>query len=204
MASLSSTLTPKKTIHPIEAVGIGASLGGPQALIVILSQLSSDFPVPIFLVQHISYGFVEEFVKWLSCFTPLKVQLAQDQTIAYPGHVYIAPDNYQMEVAKGNLIQLVDSPGNKGIKPSIGHLFQSMAETYGPHSIGVLLTGMGNDGAEELLTMKKQGAITIAQDRESSLMFGMPHEAILIGAADYVIPLQEIAGTLKQLVEIHG
>lgn len=200
-----SDLQDKKKILPsaarIEAIAIGASLGGPQALSTILSQLPSTFPTPIFIVQHISEGFTEGFVNWIKPHLKLEIQLAKHQEQAQPGHVYVAPDDCHLEVSPQREMLLIDAPPEGGARPSVAHLFRSMAHAYGPHGIGVLLTGMGRDGVEDLLLMRKKGAITIAQDQASSLIFGMPKEAILIGAAQHIIPLQEMASTLSFLVK---
>lgn len=190
----------KKWLGVPEAIGIGSSLGGPQALQLILSEMPSFFPIPIFIVQHISSGFTKGFVDWLADHSPLKVHIAEHLAVAQPGHIYVAPDNKHMGVSKGNVINLVDSFESNKLRPSVGHLFRSMAETYGPNSIGVILTGMGKDGSEELLLMKKKGAMTIAQDKDGCIMFGMPKEAISIGAASLIVPLSEIAHTLTLLV----
>ncbi len=185
---------------PIEAIAIGASLGGPQALSTILTQLPSSFPVPIFIVQHISQGFTEGFVDWIRPHIRLPIQVARHQEKAKAGHVYIAPDGFHLEVAPEGETCLVDAAPEGGARPSVGRLFRSMAYAYGPQGVGVILTGMGRDGVEDLLLMKQKGAVTIAQDQESALVFGMPKEAILIGATQYVIPLQEMASTLSFLV----
>lgn len=194
----------KPSSTKIEAVGIGASLGGPQALRTIFSELPNSFPVPIYLVQHISTGFIQGFVDWLNEISQLNIKVAKNYEEGLPGYVYVAPDNYHMEVVKPNVIKLVQGDSTDSLKPSVAHLFSSMAKTFGSHSIGVILTGMGHDGAEQLLEMKEQGAITIAQDQESSLIFGMPKEAILLGAATRVTPLSQIAEMLIRLLQIQS
>lgn len=190
---------PKEKHAEIKAIAIGASLGGPLAICEILKALPHEFPVPLFIVQHIAAGFTEGFVKWLQEYCKLPVYLAKDKELAKPGCVYVAADSLQMEIKKGNVISLADHAESK-LQPSVGHLFKSMAETYGPAGVGVILTGMGKDGARELLLMKQKGAYTIAQDEESCLMYGMPKEAILLGAAKHILPVQKIARTLMYLV----
>lgn len=182
----------------IKAVGIGASLGGPLAISQILSELPPSFPVPIFIVQHMALGFAEGFAKWLQQKTPLKVVLAKDKEQAIPGFVYIGADNCQLEVQKGGFISLKPNPEKS--QASIGRLFQSMASCYGSHAAGVILTGMGRDGAMELLQMKQKGAYTIAQDEASCVMYGIPKEAVLLGAARRILPLDKIAHFLTCLV----
>lgn len=189
----------------IKAIGIGASLGGPLAIAQILENLPSSFPVPLFIVQHIAAGFSKDFIRWLQERSALRICIAKDGEIAQPGCVYVAADKCQMEIKHGNLISLDHNPTSE-IQPSVGHLFKSLALTYGPHCIGVILTGMGRDGAAELLLMKQKGAYTIAQNEESCLMFGMPKEAIAIEAASQILPLNEIAHSLISLVsnkELH-
>lgn len=185
----------------IEVVGIGTSLGGPQALSVILSQLSPQFPIPIFIVQHIAIGFTEGLASWLQKFTQIPVKIPKNGDDARPGVIYVAPEKCHMEILKGNKIHL-DYTVTKDIQPSVDRLFASLAANYGPKSVGVILTGMGRDGARELLTMKQKGAFTIAQDQESCIMFGMPREAIALGAAKKIVPLGQIAEVLNKLVGI--
>lgn len=187
----------------IEAVVIGASLGGPAALMCILPLLNPSFPVPIFIVQHIVPGFTSGLATWLQSYTNLAVVIPKNGEIAKPGYCYLAPDNCHMIISKGNIIHLEESSA-KGIQPSVGRLFKSAAETYGKKCIGVILTGMGKDGANELLLMKEKGAYTIAQDEKSCVMFGMPAEAIKLGAVSKVLPLEQIPITLNYLVDKEG
>lgn len=182
----------------IKAVGIGASLGGPLAIAKILENLPANLPVPIFIVQHISEGFTEDFIRWLQERSKLRIFSAKNGTIAQAGCVYVAVESCHMEIKHGGCITL-DYSQSLGIRPSVGRLFRSLAETYGPHCIGIILTGMGGDGAEEMLLMKQKGAYTIAQDQESCLMFGMPKEAIQLGAAQKILPLDRIAQALIDL-----
>lgn len=184
--------------HHISAIAIGASLGGPIAVEKILSQLPADFPVPIFLVQHISKGFTKGFAVWLQKTSKLSIKLANNGEHALPGYVYIAPDGATMTIQAGNMIS-ISNDDKMHLQPSVGKLFQSIAQIHGPHAIGVLLTGMGKDGAAELLQMRKKGAFTIAQDEESCVIFGMPKEAIKIGAAKQILHLDQIAETLQRL-----
>lgn len=182
-----------------ECIAIGTSIGGPAALMNILSQLKHPFPVPIFIVQHIIPGFTEGLADWLQEHSKLDIVLPKDGMKAKPGTCYLAPDNYHMEVRKGNVIALIDAAGDP-IKPSASRLFKSIAEIYGKKAIGLILTGMGKDGANELLLMKKKGAYTIAQDEKSCVVFGMPAEAIRLGAACTVLPLDQIPFILNDLI----
>lgn len=187
---------------PIDAVGIGASVGGPQALHAILSNLPALFPVPILVVQQISAGFTKGLVDWLAKSCPLKIKLASQGEMAVPGYIYVAPDNYHLEVARGRLLQLTTSSPEQGFRPSIGHLFQSMAKNLGARSVGILLSGRGTDGIEGLLAIKQQGGITIVQDEETSVLFDKPQKAIQAGAAKQIIPLSQIPRTLLSLVKV--
>lgn len=186
------------------AVAIGSSLGGPPALATILSELPASFPVPIFIVQHIAIGFAQGLADWLNTQTKLSVKIAVDHEKARPGWIYLGPEKYHMEISSDNVINFVEPTKEEKLFPSVAHLFYSMAHAHGPHGVGVILTGMGKDGAAELLIMKKNGAFTIAQDEEGCIMFGMPKEAIELQAARRVVPLPKIATLLKQLVQNRG
>jgi len=188
------------TSPKIEAVAIGASIGGPQALSVILSKLPATFPVPIFVVQHISGGFIQGLVNWLNESTPLTVRLAIDGEKAIPGYVYVAPDKTQMEILEKNVIKLTEDKSETQPAPAISNLFRSMANIYGAKGVGILLTGVGKDGAEDLLAMKQKGALTIVQNEESCVMFDMPRQAIQLGAAERIEPLNLIPLTLTTLI----
>jgi two-component system chemotaxis response regulator CheB len=183
-------------------VGIGASTGGPPVLQTILSSLSKDFPAPILIVQHIARGFLPGLVEWLNQTTGWQVHLAAHGTCPLPGHAYLAPDDFQMGVSAAGRILLTREEPESGLRPAVAYLFRSLAEVCGPNALGVLLTGMGKDGAAELKLMKDRGATTIAQDRESSVVHGMPAEAIQLGGATFVLPADKIGDTLATLA--HG
>ena len=190
----------KRTAADIHVVAIGASTGGPLALKTILSGLERGFPVPVLVVQHITAGFLQGFVDWLNQASGLPIHVATHGERILPGNVYIAPDGLQMAVEKhGRIVLTKDLPQNS-LRPSVSYLFRSVAEAFGQNTVGVLLTGMGRDGAEELNLMKAKGAITIAQDKASSVVHGMPGEAAKLGAAVYVLPLDRIAPALSSLV----
>lgn len=184
----------------VNIVAIGASTGGPPVIAKILSELPREFLVPVLIVQHMAEGFIHGFAEWLGQTSPLPVHVAFDGGIIRPGHVYIAPDGVQMKMdATGRICCTRDGPEN-GLRPSVSYLFRSIAEVYGPNAIGVLLTGMGKDGAAELKLMQEKGAVTIAQNEESSAVYGMPGEADRLGAARYVLPPGKIAAVLASLV----
>lgn len=184
----------------IKLVGIGASTGGPLALQTILSGLPKDFPAPVLVVQHIAHGFLPGMAEWLNQTTSLQIHIASYGTTPLPGHVYLAPDDFHMGIGTGgNIILTREAPENH-LRPAVSFLFRSLAEAYGPNALGVLLTGMGKDGAEELKAMMAKGAVTIAQDQESSVVHGMPGVAIALGAATQVLPADKIADALIALV----
>lgn len=190
-----------KTSHTgIKVIGIGASTGGPPILQTILGSLPKDFSAPILIVQHIARGFLSALVEWLNDTTGLQVHAASHDTLPLPGHAYLAPDDLHMGLSRRGRILLTRQESENGLRPAVSFLFRSLADVCGPDSLGVLLSGMGKDGAAELKLMKDQGATTIAQDRESSVVHGMPGEAIVLGGATYVLPADKIADTLVTLV----
>jgi two-component system chemotaxis response regulator CheB len=190
-----------KAASGIRVVAIGASTGGPPVLKEILSRLGKDFPLPLLIVQHIASGFVGGFAQWLSGASDIPVRIASHGELPLPGHGYMAPDGFHLGLSEGLRIALSDDPPEcNGLRPSVAYLFRSVATTVGPRAVGILLTGMGRDGAEELKLMKDRGAITIAQDEESSVVHGMPGEAIKLGAAMYVLSPEGIAAMLATMV----
>ncbi len=182
-----------------QLVAIGASTGGPQTLQAILSALPASFPCPILCVQHISHGFLEGLVEWLARSCRLGVRVAQDGEEARAGTIYFAPHDRHLEIGAGNCLLHSPAPPIDGHRPSASALFGSVARCLGPRAVGVLLTGMGSDGAAGLLEMARRGAATIAQDEASSVIFGMPRQAIELGAAQYVLPLDQVAPALERL-----
>ena len=183
----------------VRIVAIGASTGGPPALQTILAALPKDFPVPLLIVQHITAGFVRGFVEWLAQSATLPVHVATHGELVLPGHVYIAPDECQMKVERGGKIALTKDAPENGLRPSVSYLFRSVAQVYGCDAVAGLLTGMGRDGAEELRVLKEKGAVTFAQDKDSSVVHGMPGEAIRLDAAMLVLPPEKIAAVLTSL-----
>ncbi|WP_459916152.1 chemotaxis-specific protein-glutamate methyltransferase CheB [Desulfocicer niacini] len=182
-------------------VAIGTSTGGPPALKTILETLPVTFPVPIVVVQHITKGFTVGLAKWLNDTIALAVKVAQNKEPLKEGTVYIAPDDAHFEISRDGRVVLSDEPPLDGHRPSVTALFNSVAHHRGASAIGVLLTGMGRDGADGLDTMHRKGAYTIAQDEESSVVFGMPGEAVALGAARDILPLNHIGLKLRRLVE---
>lgn len=184
----------------IRVVAVGASTGGPPVIHAILKELPSTFSAPILLVQHITAGFTAGFVDWLDRSCELTVRQASHGVTALAGCVYVAPDNRHMTIdSEGRILTTTDTT-QKGIVPSVACLFRSVAQTFGEKAVGVLLTGMGRDGAEDLKLMRQKGAVTIAQDEETSVVYGMPCEAVKLGAAMHSLPPDQIAKMLKKLV----
>lgn len=181
----------------IKVVAIGASTGGPPVIQKILSELPKGFPLPVLIVQHMAAGFIQGFAEWLSQTSPLPVHVAVNGSRILPGHVYLAPEGIQMKVDTNGRLACVDDTPENGLRPSVSYLFRSVADVFGKNAVGVLLTGMGKDGADELKLMKEKGAFTIAQDEESSVVFGMPGEAVKLNAARYVLPPERIAEILS-------
>lgn len=185
----------------IRIVAIGASTGGPLVLQSILSRLPEDFAAPILIVQHIAPGFVRGLANWLRTSTKLAVHIPDHTEPVFPGRVYLAPDASHMEIGGDGRIALSPVAQRNGSGPSVSRLFASVAARYGKHAIGVLLTGMGKDGAAELGLMKQSGALTIVQDRQSSVVYGMPGEAVSLGAACFELTPEDIAVALRRAVE---
>lgn len=180
-------------------VAMGASTGGPQALDAILRELPGEFPAPIICVQHISEGFLAGMVDWLAGRCRLKVRIAASGQSALPGTVYFPPERRHLEITGSGRFALSSGPPVDGHIPSVTVLFRSVAAAYGTKAVGVLLSGMGRDGAEGLLAMAQAGAETIAQDKATSIVFGMPKEAIELGAAKHILPLPALARKIVSL-----
>ena len=177
-------------------VAIGASTGGPKAIVDILQSLPRDFQLPILIVTHISEAFSAGFVDWLSANSPLPVRMArQDDLVQGPG-VLVAPSERHM-ILNGTRLQLTQDVPRHSCRPSVDVLFDSLARHSGRNAIGILLTGMGRDGADGLLAIRRAGGVTVAQDEASSVIFGMPGEAVRLGAAAHVLPPAGIGAFLR-------
>lgn len=179
--------------HVSKIVAIASSTGGPKVLAKILGMLPGDLNTSILLVQHIAEGFSQSLVDWLDGVSSIKVKLAQLGDMIEPGMVYIAPAGQHLEVPKKGVLNLTDNPPEDGQRPSANHLLRSVAKTYGRNSLGIILTGMGQDGAQGMNELKKAGARTIAQNEESCVVFGMPKVAIDMGVIDKILPIEKIA-----------
>lgn len=187
---------------PNKIVAIGVSTGGPQALEYVLSQLPGDFPGTIAVVQHMPDGFTEMFARRLDEISPLRVKEAQSGDMLLPGRVLICPGNRHLRVRRlplGDIAVLSDEPRVNGHRPSVDVLLKSVAEEFGNSAIGVIMTGMGDDGAEGLGAIKREGGMTIAQSEESCVVYGMPKVAIERGYAVRVVALDVMGSTLQAL-----
>lgn len=181
-------------------IAIGASTGGPKALLQLLRGLAAAPRARILLVQHIAKGFASGLAAWLDRESPFVVRLAQAGDRPQPGVVLLAPPNQHMALQGGRIV-LSDGPPRHACRPSVDVLFESLALAAPPLAVGVLLTGMGRDGAAGLLALRRQGAPTIVQDQASSVIFGMPKAAIALGAAQQTLPLAKIPAALLRLLD---
>ncbi len=179
-------------------VAIGSSTGGPSALLGILGRLPAGLPVPIVVAQHIADGFIPGLVSWLNAGSQLRVSAAAEGETVLPGVAYIAPTGLNLSM-DGVTMRLGEPFAGQLYVPSADTLFDSVARSVGRSAIGVILTGMGADGALGLKAMHDAGAATIAQDEESSTVYGMPRAAAELGAADDILPIERIASRIEQL-----
>jgi len=182
----------------INCIVLASSTGGPMALCQLCSGLPENFPVPILLVQHNTSGFDKGFVQWLDGYARLKVQLAESGIFPSKGNVYVAPTDKHLVIGELGIALDHSEPVNNQ-KPAADILFKSAALQYGSSLVSVVLTGMGNDGAEGTKYVKNSGGITIAQDEASSMIYGMPGAAAETGCVDMILPLNEIASKLVSL-----
>ena len=181
--------------NPIQIIAIGASTGGTEALLAVLEKLPDNLP-PIVITQHMPPVFTNMYAERLDRLCKMEVREAKDQDKLYPGLCLIAPGGLQMQVIKdreGLRVSCAEGEKVSGHCPSIDYLFSSVARECASHAVGVLLTGMGRDGANGLLAMHEKGAYTLGQDEESSVVYGMPMEAYKLGAVDKQGNLEQIA-----------
>lgn len=181
-------------------VAIAASLGGPKALAEVLADLPQDFPAPVVICQHITPGFSDDLARWLAQETGHRVHEATDGQRLVKSEFFVAPSHLHLIVSPSGLLRLDDNPPLGGFKPSCDLLLRSVAQSFSKRAIGVVLTGMGRDGARGLQEIRKAGGHTIAQDKASSVVFGMPGEAVALGAAEQVLPLDDIGAQLVRWV----
>lgn len=192
----------RRRITP-ELIAIGASTGGPSALSRLLAALPADLPVPVLVVQHMPHEFIPGLARWLDKVSPLQVQVAANGHELKPGVVHLSPGSAHLTVIRrgGTLVlQLLREKGDYRYQPSVDVLFGSVARACGSAAIGVVMTGMGDDGARGLLAMRDAGAYTLAQNEASSTVFGMPAAAVERGAAERVVALDDLPAAILKLI----
>ena len=203
---LKTVLAQYSRISTEKLIAIGASTGGTEAIREVISRLSADSPA-VLITQHMPPGFTRSFAARLNALCRLAVSEAQDGERALPGHAYIAPGDRHMKLVRSGanyMISLDDGPPVNRHRPSVDVLFRSVAAVAGQNALGVMLTGMGKDGAGAMLEMKQVGAFNVAQDEASCIVFGMPKEAIAVGAVDEVLPVTQIAERLQSRLAESG
>lgn len=189
---------PSKVPRIAEVVAIGASTGGPAALAQLLARLPADFAAPILVVQHLARGFEAGLTAWLDGVSPLAVRLAEDGDELVPGRVLIAPHDVHLGVSRGRRVVLEESDPIGRHRPSATHLFRSVGDAFGSGSLGVILTGMGDDGVAGLGNLRRAGGHVLAQDKSSCVVYGMPGAAVAAGVVDEVVPLGMLPETIDR------
>jgi two-component system chemotaxis response regulator CheB len=184
---------------PRSIVAIAVSTGGPAALQAILSPLPANLPATLLVVQHISQGFVHSLARSMNLVTSLRVRVAEDGERLATGTVYLAPDGYHMGV-DAQSIALSSAPPIGGFKPSGTHLFRSVARTFGSKVLALILTGMGEDGVAGLEEVQREGGLVIAQNEETSIVYGMPRAAVERGFAHEVLPIEQVAARIQEVI----
>jgi two-component system chemotaxis response regulator CheB len=184
----------------VDVVGMAASTGGPPAFAQVLGGLPRDLPIPLLLAQHIASGFSAGLVRWFASICNLRVVIAREGDLPLPGTVYLAPDGCDLEIDGDGRVHV---PRSSGLHcPSGSKLLASLARVYGSRAAGFVLTGMGDDGAQGLLELKRAGGATYAQDEQTSVVFGMPQAAHACGAARALLPLESIAPAILELCRV--
>ena len=182
-----------------KVIAIGASAGGPQVIQSILKKLPKNIPVPVLIVQHIDTHFAAGYVDWLNTTSNLPVHIASNGEVMLPGHVYLPPGDHHLGLQREGIIAVSKNPPEKGLRPAVSYLFRNVNQVYGKHAVCIMLSGMGVDGAIELKMLCDSGALTIVQDAQTALVYGMPGEAIRLGGAVKVLTPGEIE---KEIVQI--
>ncbi len=198
-------LKPDRQPAPPQIIAIGISTGGPNALRQVFAEISENMEVPIVVVQHMPAGFTREFANSLDKICSLEVKEAEEGDLIKPGRILIAPGNKHLKVEKKRLAavaHVLDGENVNGHKPSAGVLFNSVAEQYGNAALAIIMTGMGRDGSREIGEVFKEGSVTLAQDEESSVVFGMPRVAIEHDYISQVVSLNEMAAAINKLAGV--
>ncbi len=202
-----AVITAERNPGPIDVVAIGISTGGPNALREVFAKIDPKFSRPILVVQHMPAGFTKEFAASLDRICPIDVKEAEDGDLIHPGQIYIAPGDFHIKVEKStlcNVIRLSKEDQRNGHRPSADVLFESVAKIYRNRALGVIMTGMGRDGAAQLTEMRKQGAWTLGQDEKSAIVYGMPKVAWEMGAVQRQVSLSNMADEINKLVRDHA
>ncbi|MCK9170200.1 MAG: chemotaxis response regulator protein-glutamate methylesterase [Treponema sp.] len=202
-----AVIAPLREGGRIEIIALGISTGGPNALRDVFKMIDPHMKQPVLVVQHMPAGFTAEFANSLDRICPLTVTEAKDGEPVESGHIYIAPGNYHIYVEKkisGAFVRLSQDPPRNGHRPSADYLFESVAKNYLNHALGVIMTGMGRDGAAELAEMRRQGAWTLGQDEASAIVYGMPKVAWEMGAVQRQVPLMQMADAISALAREHA
>ena len=195
-------IVPLREPGQIELIAIGISTGGPNALREVFANISGDIKQPILVVQHMPAGFTAEFANSLDHICPLEVKEAQDGDLLKPGRILIAPGSHHIIVERKKLaciVRVIDTEPRNGHRPSVDVLFESVAQVFQNHALGIIMTGMGRDGAAQLAEMRKQGARTLGQDEKSSIVYGMPKVAWEMGAVQEQVPLSGMAEAINKI-----
>ena len=198
-ASQKTSITIGKS-QAIRFLVIGSSTGGPNALQKILERLPEQFPVPVICIQHISDGFIGSLVTWLDQSSKLKVKIMEEEEIPIPGTIYFPKDHKHLVISSDGKLKESREVSTNGHTPSINIAFNSFATHFGSTTLGVILTGMGDDGASGLLSIKNRGGRTIGESPETCVVYGMPRVAMEMGAIDFQLPLEKITDKIMSLV----
>jgi len=201
--------TRQVSINPATAKGrlvmIGSSTGGPRALMEVLPRLPKNFPAPIAIVQHMPTGpFIKSIAKRIEAESGIRVKEAQNDDRLEPGVALMAPGGYHMLIEKGGIVKLNHGPAVNSVRPSVDVMMSSAATVYGPNTIGVILTGMGKDGADGMAFIKKKGGRTIAEHESTCVVYGMSKSVIESGNADSIVPLEQISGEIVKMLQGRG
>ncbi len=195
-------VVPLREPGTLEIIAIGISTGGPNALREVFAKISGDIKQPIVVVQHMPAGFTAEFANSLDRICPLEVKEAQDGDLLKPGRILIAPGSHHIIVERkklASIVRVIDTEPRNGHRPSVDVLFESVAQVYQNHALGIIMTGMGRDGAAQLAEMRKQGARTLGQDEKSSIVYGMPKVAWELGGVQEQVSLADMADAINRI-----
>ena len=202
VARLAVPQTARSSVRRVFAMA--CSTGGPQALAQILPALPADFPCPVLIAQHISDGFAQGMVDWLSSLCKLPVRLAAEGDFLQPGMIHVSPSEYHLRITSAHAVKLVECGVRDLFHPSCDVMLDSVADVFGRQAVGIILTGMSSDGARGIARIREQGGMTLAQDESSSVIYGMNRVAIEAGSVQKILPVEAIAPTMMQLARAEG